>query len=308
MIRMTLLSFLGHTMAAMVLVFLSWYQPVPRIKRPGVQMLRFPGGSGVRPPGGGSVGITPAVQKKTPQTVSVTPPPSTPAPPKTPEVKKTIARQKKTPTPEPTKTATPAKKSSPTPKPTATPAKTKPATPAPSPSKTPKVTGAPGKATPSKTSAPDAAVTAKSGKTPGPDSTPAPLVIGAAKQGKNASDVGVPGLPGVPGGTGPPTPLSQFDYYRYMAQLKIERNFTVPRHLRSAEGVTCLIRFTVMRDGRIANIRILQGTNDPILDGLAQRALETTAQLGPLPDTIEANQVELSVIFEYFLPEGTGTP
>lgn len=135
------------------------------------------------------------------------------------------------------------------------------------------------------------------------------MVRGPSKEGTGLpgnGGPGLPGVPGVPGGTGS-EPLSEFDYYRYMAQIKIERNFTVPRYLRT-EGITCLIRFTVLRDGRITNIRVIQGTSDQILDGLALRALETTAQLGPLPDTLRADQVELSVLFDYSLPEGTATP
>jgi TonB family protein len=54
-----------------------------------------------------------------------------------------------------------------------------------------------------------------------------------------------------------------------------------------------------MRDGRIVNIRVLRSTNDPILDGLAVRALEATASLPPLPDTFKEDQVELIVLFDY---------
>jgi TonB family protein len=294
MIRMTFISVVGHVVGFCFLLFLSWYQPPPRVQRGEVQRIRFPKGSG---PGAGG--------PRTPGAASVaTPPPatpkvSTPEPVKTVEAKKTIERQpKKSPTPEASKTAK-AK--------TPTPAKTKAPTPAKTPAKTitPTKTAAIPEAakTPSATApkaSPGGAATPKASATPaqgGADSSAGPIMVSGTKQGTGSN------VPGVPDGTGPPgTPLSDFDYYRYMAQMKIEQNFTVPRHLRAA-GITCLMKFWILRDGRITNIRMIQSTNDSILDGFAQRALETTEQLGPFPDTLKEDSIELTVIFDYSMPE-----
>jgi TonB family protein len=123
------------------------------------------------------------------------------------------------------------------------------------------------------------------------------LVIGPDKTA--TAGPGIPGLPPIPGGnTGDGSPLSGYDYYRAWALYKIQPNFNIPRYLK-AEGITCLVHFTVLRDGRIVNIRVLRSTNDPILDGLAVRALEATASLPPLPDTFKEDQVELNVLFDY---------
>jgi len=298
MIRMTFISFLGHFVGFFVLVFLSWYQPIPKAKRGEIQRIHFPAGSG--PGAGGTRVQTPgAPPKNTPP--SATPKLSTPEPVKTVEARKTIERQvKKSPTPEATKSPTPTKKATTTPKAIPTtkqspkPEKSKTATPAPSPPrKTGSPSGTPGK-TPS-TTLPKTSATPGKGET---DGSAAPMVVSGTKQGNGS----IPGIPGVPGGTGPAAPLSNFDYYRYMAQVRIEQNFTIPRHLRAA-GVTCLMKFTVLRDGLITNIRLLQGTSDPILDGFAQRALETTERLSPFPDTLKEEQVELTVLFDYSLPE-----
>ena len=297
MIRMTLLSLVGHAVGFCALLFLSWYQPLPKVMRADIQRVRtFPPGSG--PGAGGARPQTPgAAVVKTPP--PATPKPSTPEPVKTIAAKKTIERQpKKSPTPEATKTPTPTKKAK-TPKATATPAKTAKASPAPTKAPTAteaaKTPSAPPKTTPGSATPP------KATSTPGgsASTTPSPMVIGGTKQGTAGT------VPGLPGGTGSPgTPLSNFEYYRYMTQVKIEQNFTVPRYLRAA-GITCLMKFTVLRDGRITNIRMVQGTNDAILDGFAQRALETTEQLGPLPDTIKEDSIELTVLFDYSLPEET---
>jgi len=316
MIRMTFLSFLGHFVAALVLLFISWYQPIPKLKRGDVQkVFVLPGGGGtqVNLPPGLPAPPTPAPAKSTPAPKAATAAPkATPEPPKpSPRPEKTIAIQKKTPTPEATKKAEPKKPTpkKPTPAPTPTPTpKVKTPTPAPtSARKTPSVTpGADTKGTSAKAT-PGAAATAKSGPsaapTPGAGTTPNAPSPGLLIGGGGKPDAS--GLPGF-GGTGPPTALSGYDYYRLAVLMRIKANFNPPRYLCSP-GVTSLIRFTIMRDGRIVNPQVVRSAGDQVLDGIALRALEATAQLPPLPDTIKEEQIEELAQFDFTPPE-TATP
>jgi len=248
MIRMTFFSFVGHVAAFLVLVFLSWYQPIPKLKRPNLRKVRI--NVIQRTP-------QPAAPKKTPRAVPVTPKPRTPKP------RKTIVKpKKKTPTP---KKKTPKKrKKTPTPKrrkKTPRPRRT----PRPTPRRTPRP-----RPTPRRT----------------PKLTPRPAVV-TPRPGRSVAFQS--------------SPLSDYEYYKLAALYKIESNFKLPRHLR-VKGLTCLMRITILRDGRIANIQLVKSTGDPILDGYARRALEMTARLAPLPDTLRADHVVLPILFSYEPP------
>ncbi|MCX8038240.1 MAG: TonB family protein [Candidatus Sumerlaeia bacterium] len=289
MIRMTIISLIGHVLAALSLIMVSWLQPTPKVRKPPAQMVRvIPGGTGQY---GGAGAPTPPLKVKTPipMAAKTTPPPVILTPQPTVAPKKTIAiPKKKTPTPTPKKTPEKKKKATPTPQKTATPAPTPVKTPEKTvtPAKTPAATPGP----PAKTAAPKASPS-PAAATPNGNAPIATMNIGA---GTKAGQPG--GVPGIPGGTGPPAILSDYEYYTLSAQMQVDRNFTVPRHLRSP-GVSCLIRFTILRDGKIVNIRVLESTGDSVLDGIARRALETTGQLAPFPDTLKEEQVELDFRF-----------
>ena len=239
MIRMTLMSFLGHFVAFVVLIFLSWFQPIPKIRRPTRVNVRVIERT---PP--------PATPRETQRVIQRTPPP------KTPRLEKTIARPEKTPTP--TKTRKPK-----TPKPTKTPR-----------AKTPK----PRTPTPTRTPPP---------RTPTPTRKPPEPTRPAVVTPDRGQSVALQR-----------SLLADYEYYYLAVQQKIASNFTIPRHLR-AKGITCRMRITILRDGRIVNIQMVKSTGDGILDGYARRALEVTAKLPPLPDTLRVDHIQQDVLFDY---------
>ncbi|MBM3334757.1 TonB family protein [Candidatus Sumerlaeota bacterium] len=305
MIRMTMLSLLGHFMAMVAMVLLSWYQPPIRLKGPGV-VARINLGLGGGELRGGGAPLTITTPAPTAPSPKATPPSKTPMP--------TIAKPKPTPPP-PTPTATPRRtiasprktpertEKQPTPKPTVKQTPTPRATKA-SPKIEPTPTAPPtAKATPATRTDLPPQPTPQALRTPAPQSgqsqlPPSPLEGFVVATAKNASGSPGVGLPGLPVGSGGGAPLSDYDYYRLMAMLKIQSNFTIPRHL-NAPGVTCLVVVNVMADGRIANMQVRQSSGDPILDSLAVRALEATERLLPLPDTLKVDYVPLTIQFDF---------
>ncbi len=88
------------------------------------------------------------------------------------------------------------------------------------------------------------------------------------------------------------------DFYFQSALAKIEGNFHIPRHLKNLPATT-RVEFTVLRDGTITNIRITKPSGNAQLDEFAVRSLQVTSSLGPLPDTVKRNYVNLSVTFDF---------
>jgi len=70
---------------------------------------------------------------------------------------------------------------------------------------------------------------------------------------------------------------------------KIQGNFRYPGNVdkRLVTTVFCIVEFRVMLDGRITDIKVIQSTGDPILDGYATRTLEKTMSLRALGDYIK---------------------
>jgi TonB family protein len=88
------------------------------------------------------------------------------------------------------------------------------------------------------------------------------------------------------------------DYYILSARQKIESYFSVPRS-KEKRQVECRVIFTIMKDGRIENIRVVKSTGDAMLDQAAVRALTLTKQLGPLPDSISRTSIDTIITFDY---------
>lgn len=92
------------------------------------------------------------------------------------------------------------------------------------------------------------------------------------------------------------------DFYFQSALAKIEGNFHIPRHLKNLPAVA-RVEFTVLRDGTITNIRIIKSSGNEQLDDFAMRTLQVTRSLGPLPDTVKRNYVNLSVTFDFSIAQ-----
>jgi TonB family protein len=162
----------------------------------------------------------------------------------------------------------------------------------PKPVPTPKATPKP-KATP-----------AEAKKTPAPVQTPSPrpTVASTPRPPAPAAPRVTPPLPAPPAPpvAGPLTmqSLDLPDYYMLNARQKIESYFSVPANAKNRQLVS-KAAFTIMKDGTITNIRIVQSTGDPLLDQAGVRALTLTKELGPLPDSVSKNSIDAIVTFDY---------
>jgi protein TonB len=88
------------------------------------------------------------------------------------------------------------------------------------------------------------------------------------------------------------------DYYMISARQKIESYFSVPGNVKNRQ-VICKATFTILKDGTITNIRLVQSTGDALLDQAAVRALTLTKELGPLPDSISKSSIDTIITFDY---------
>lgn len=201
----------------------------------------------------------------------LTPVPATPQPTKvqtpkpTPVKTKVIRNKTPTPTPKKTKTPRPKKTKTPTPRKTKTPKKTK--TPTPKKTKTPRPTPTkrrtvPPTPTPRRT-------------TPAPESTPLPGTSISTQKG----------------------PLDDYPYYEHNAAVIVERHFSRPVY-KQTQGIRCRVKFTIMRDGQIANIIVTRSTGDSTLDGRAVAALKR-AQLPPFPDVLKNPYIQVEWEFDF---------
>jgi len=88
------------------------------------------------------------------------------------------------------------------------------------------------------------------------------------------------------------------DYYLIMATTKIESNFALTASRRH-KGVRCSVEFRVNRAGEIFGIRVIESTGSPDLDRCAVEAIEQTATLGPLPDSVRSASLTITANFDY---------
>ena len=105
------------------------------------------------------------------------------------------------------------------------------------------------------------------------------------------------GLSSGGGGTGSVLHTANFCCPEYVALMldAINRNWD---HNQQA-GVVVVIKYTIQRDGRITNIELERSSGYPALDYMAQRALQATRQLQPLPSPFTEPSLTVSLTFEY---------
>ncbi|HUE90413.1 MAG TPA: TonB family protein [Vicinamibacterales bacterium] len=105
------------------------------------------------------------------------------------------------------------------------------------------------------------------------------------------------GLSSGGGGTGSVLHTANFCCPEYVALMldAVNRNWD---HNQQAAGVT-VIKYTIERDGRLTNIQLERSSGYPTLDYMAQRALQATRQLPPLPGAFTEPSLTVSLTFEY---------
>ncbi len=104
--------------------------------------------------------------------------------------------------------------------------------------------------------------------------------------------------PGNPNGTPGIDAIKQPNWGPYMRDLeqRIKRNWTPPKGDSSKRVV---ITFTISRDGRLLNKRIVKSSGVPLADRAAMSAIEQTAPFRPLPPEFKGSSVPIEFTFDY---------
>ncbi len=105
------------------------------------------------------------------------------------------------------------------------------------------------------------------------------------------------GLSSGGGGTGSVLHTANFCCPEYVA-LMLEAIRSRWDNNQQAAGVT-VMKYTIQRDGRITNIQLERSSGYPALDYMAQRALQATRSLQPLPGAFTEPSLTVSLTFEY---------
>jgi TonB family protein len=134
---------------------------------------------------------------------------------------------------------------------------------------------------------------AKKGKkkpeTPKP-SGGAPGAKGTSSGTQGLSIVG-PAGPGVPGGTD-----ALGDWYLASVQQRIWMIWT--RQLLTGFTTEIAVSFTILADGNVEDVRLVQPSGVTLLDLAAQRAVQTAAPFGPLPKNYGTNRYTIQAVFK----------
>lgn len=88
------------------------------------------------------------------------------------------------------------------------------------------------------------------------------------------------------------------DFGTYMKRLqkKIKSNWSPPK---GKESNKIVLKFTVLRDGNLSEIKVIKTSNDRSTNGAAIRALVMSAPFEPLPKEYKGKSVDIEFTFDY---------
>jgi TonB family protein len=128
-------------------------------------------------------------------------------------------------------------------------------------------------------------------------STGAEVKTGAARAETKGAEVQFGGLASGGGGTGGVRTEGDFCCPEYIELMKQSIYTNWNRQLGSAGRTE--VKFTIRRDGMIANVGVETSSNNPMLDLESRRAVLVTQRLPPLPDRYTNPSLTVYLIFEY---------
>lgn len=96
------------------------------------------------------------------------------------------------------------------------------------------------------------------------------------------------------------TKESKYSPYFDSIKRKIESMWRYPEGAIS-QGISgsTMVKFSILRDGSLLNIKLLKSTTHRILDEEVIRAVKTAAPFGSVPETIEGKQLNIVATFSY---------
>jgi protein TonB len=102
--------------------------------------------------------------------------------------------------------------------------------------------------------------------------------------------VGAPPGPGVPTGLG-----TSGDWY--IASVVGRISAIWQSQLRTEHRSQVLVGFTILKDGSVKDIELVQSSGSSLLDKAALRAIHTAAPFGSLPKHYETNAFAIRILF-----------
>jgi protein TonB len=135
---------------------------------------------------------------------------------------------------------------------------------------------------------------------PAPSVTRPPTTGPQLTQGNTPVDTGArgqgQGLTFGGGGTGGETVLADFCCPEYIALLTQQ----IDQHWQKAQPQrgTTVLRFSILRNGSIADLEVIKPSGSSLLDRASRRALES-ARLPPLPSQYKAEKLTVNLTFPY---------
>ncbi|MFQ5853383.1 MAG: TonB family protein [Candidatus Binatia bacterium] len=109
----------------------------------------------------------------------------------------------------------------------------------------------------------------------------------------------------------PPQDTAQLEYTAYLEQVKkgIVRAWKYPEQAsQKREEGKVDVEFTILRDGRLENVRVLGSSGFPSLDREAIRAVRAASPFNPIPEGIALEQLSIRFTFNYNLEKTEGRP
>jgi protein TonB len=101
-------------------------------------------------------------------------------------------------------------------------------------------------------------------------------------------------------GTGTNDPFGdRFGWYAKLLRDAIARKWRtddVPQNIRSLPAA--VVTFTIQRDGKVVDVRIVQASGNYALDNSAKRAVMEAAPFQPLPPQFERSSATVELLFE----------
>ena len=136
----------------------------------------------------------------------------------------------------------------------------------------------------------DAKKSTKKEKPPPPQAARAAAGTAGTSAGQQGLSIGPPG-PGVPGGSD-----AFGDWYLASVQQRIWMIWS--RQIKAGFNAEIGISFTILADGSVEDVVLVQPSGMALLDFAAQRAVLTAAPFGPLPKSYGTNRYTIQAVFK----------
>jgi TonB family protein len=99
-------------------------------------------------------------------------------------------------------------------------------------------------------------------------------------------------------GIGPNSPLgNRLGWYAEIVRQRIAQQWLTNGLDARSQQSPAIVSFTIMRDGRIADVRVIQPSGNPNIDNTAQRAVYQASPLPALPPQITDSSISAQFTF-----------